>query len=84
MHRSTLSCPRHYMELSGELHAPTALPSGKEPPAAHCIGGWVDPRARIDDTEKWKFLTLSGQRIKLFHLIYLLFHNYIDNNRKIK
>jgi hypothetical protein len=24
--------PRHYTEVSGELHAPAALPSGKEPP----------------------------------------------------
>jgi hypothetical protein len=24
--------PRHYMEVSGELYAPAAIPSGKEPP----------------------------------------------------
>jgi hypothetical protein len=23
--------PRHYMEVSGQLHAPAALPPGKEP-----------------------------------------------------
>jgi hypothetical protein len=26
----------------------------------HWIGGWVDPRAGLDDMEKRKFLTLPG------------------------
>jgi hypothetical protein len=26
----------------------------------HCIGGWVDPRAGLDDVEKRIFLTLPG------------------------
>jgi hypothetical protein len=26
----------------------------------HWIGGWVDPRAGLDDVEKRKFLTLPG------------------------
>jgi hypothetical protein len=26
----------------------------------HCIGGWVDPRAGLDNMEKKKFLTLPG------------------------
>jgi hypothetical protein len=29
-------------------------------PGTHCIGGWVDPRASLDDMEKWKFLPLPG------------------------
>jgi hypothetical protein len=36
---------------------PAALPAGRDPPAGHCIGAWLDPRAWLDDTEKWKFLT---------------------------
>jgi hypothetical protein len=28
--------------------------------ATHWIGGWVDPRADLDDVEKRKFLTLLG------------------------
>jgi hypothetical protein len=44
--------------MSGQLHAPAALPPGKEPPPrTHWIGGWVDPRAGLDDVEKRKFLT---------------------------
>jgi hypothetical protein len=41
--------------VSGQLHAPAALPPGKRP-GTHFIGGWVDPRAGLDDMEKWKFL----------------------------
>jgi hypothetical protein len=26
--------------------------------------GWVDPRAVLDDTEKWKFLTLTGLQLR--------------------
>jgi hypothetical protein len=29
-------------------------------PGTHWIGGWVDPRAGLDDIEKRKFLTLLG------------------------
>jgi hypothetical protein len=32
MYRSAFSWPRHKLELSGQLHAPAALPPGKEPP----------------------------------------------------
>jgi hypothetical protein len=32
MYRSTFSWPRHWLEVSGQLHAPAALPPGKEPP----------------------------------------------------
>jgi hypothetical protein len=28
---SRILSPRHYMEVSGQLHAPAALPPGKEP-----------------------------------------------------
>jgi hypothetical protein len=45
--------------VSGQLHAPAALPPGKRP-GTHFIGGWVDPRAGLDDMEKWKFFNLPG------------------------
>jgi hypothetical protein len=47
-----------------QLHAPAALPTGKEPPGTLWIGGWVDPRAGLDDMEKWKFLTLLGLELQ--------------------
>jgi hypothetical protein len=35
-------------------------PRKKEPPCTHWTGGWVGPRAGLDDVEKGKFLTLPG------------------------
>jgi hypothetical protein len=32
----------------------------------HWIGGWVDPRAGLDDVKKWNFLTLPW--LELRHL----------------
>jgi hypothetical protein len=46
------------LEVSGQLHAPASLPTGKAPPGTHWLWGWVDPRAGLDDLEKRKFLTL--------------------------
>jgi hypothetical protein len=33
------------MVVGGQRHAPAALPRGR--PSAHCIGGWVGPRAGL-------------------------------------
>jgi hypothetical protein len=33
-------------------------------PGIHLIGGWVDPRAGLDDLEKRKFLTLEGLELR--------------------
>jgi hypothetical protein len=32
----------------------------KRAPSTHYIGGWEDPRAGLDDMQKWKFFTLPG------------------------
>ena len=42
------------MRVSGQLHAPAALPPGKRP-GTHCIGGWVGPRAGLDGCGETKF-----------------------------
>jgi hypothetical protein len=42
------------MEVSGQLHAPDALPPEKEPPGTHWIGDWVGPRAGLDVVSKRK------------------------------
>jgi hypothetical protein len=31
----------------------------------HCIGGWVDPRAGLDDVKKRKVLILPGLELRL-------------------
>jgi hypothetical protein len=45
------------MEESSQLHAPAALPAGKETP----IGGWVGPRAGVDAVKK-KTLAPAGDQ----------------------
>jgi hypothetical protein len=42
--------------VSGQLHAPAALPPEERASGTHCIRGWVDRRAGLGDMEKWKFL----------------------------
>jgi hypothetical protein len=42
------------MEVSGQLHAPAALPPGKEPPVPFGIGGWVGPRTVLNAVVKRK------------------------------
>jgi hypothetical protein len=39
---------------------PGRFTPGERTPGTHWIGGWVDPRAGLDDMEKRKFLTLPG------------------------
>jgi hypothetical protein len=38
---------------------------GEKVPGTHWIGGWVGPRAGLDDVEKRKFLTLPGLELRL-------------------
>jgi hypothetical protein len=42
------------MEVSGQLHAPAALPPGERVSGTHWIGGWVGPRAVLDAVVKRK------------------------------
>jgi hypothetical protein len=69
---------------------PRPLYPRERAPSTHCIGGWVDPRGGLDDTEKWKFLTLPGLELrplgrpsdfKLWN--YILLINVIICSRKI-
>jgi hypothetical protein len=66
MYRSMFSWPRHWLEVSSQLHAPAALPQEKDPPPpdTHWIGSWVDPRTGLDDVEERKFLTLPGLELR--------------------
>jgi hypothetical protein len=34
---------------------PRPLYPRERAPGTHCIGGWVDPRAGLDNMEKWKY-----------------------------
>jgi hypothetical protein len=39
---------------------------GERAPGTHWIGGWVGPRAGLDDLEKRQFLTLPGLELQPF------------------
>jgi hypothetical protein len=41
---------------------PLPLYPWQRSPGTHYIGGWVDPRAGLDDMEKWKFFYPTGTR----------------------
>jgi hypothetical protein len=47
-----------------QLHAPAALPPGERAPGTNWIGGWVGPRAGLDNMEERKFLTLQGLELQ--------------------
>jgi hypothetical protein len=64
MYRHTFSCPRRYLEVSGQLHATADLPPGKE---LRCP---LD--RRFSGTQSWSglrgeeiFLTLPGLELQL-------------------
>jgi hypothetical protein len=43
---------------------PGRFTPGERAPRTHWIGGWVNPRAGLDDVEKRKFLTLPGLELR--------------------
>jgi hypothetical protein len=53
--------------VGGECSAsrPCRFIPGKRAPGTHWVGGWVGPRAALDDVEKGKFLTLPGLELRL-------------------
>jgi hypothetical protein len=52
--------------VGGEWSAsrPGRFTTRERAPATHWIGGWVDPRAGLDDVEKWKFLPPPGLELR--------------------
>jgi hypothetical protein len=53
--------------VNGQLHAPAALPPEKVLVVRirQKVVWTPDPRAGLDDVEKWKFLTLPGLKLRL-------------------
>jgi hypothetical protein len=52
--------------VSGQLDALTTFTSGERAPGTHWKGGWVGPRARLNDMEEKKFLTLLELELPFF------------------
>jgi hypothetical protein len=67
MYRSTFawSHAEEEFEVSCQLHAPAALPPGERSAGTNSSGGWVDPRAGLDDVEI--LLTLPGNELRPLH-----------------
>jgi hypothetical protein len=60
----------HFLGLSTSWRwvvsfTPLPLYPRERAPGTHFIGGWVHPRASLDDMEKWKFFTLPGLELPL-------------------
>jgi len=53
------------MEVSGEIHAPVALPPRVTGPCTHWTGGWVGPRAGLEAVTKTKIPSLPSPVIEL-------------------
>jgi hypothetical protein len=51
------------MEVSGEFHAPAALPPGERAPDTRWIGDWVDPRTGLADNGEVKIIDSIGTRV---------------------
>jgi hypothetical protein len=66
------------MEVSGQLHAPAALPPRKEPPppGTDWKGGWVGPRAVLDAVVKRKIPTPC--RESNLRTQWVSIHNYTE------
>jgi hypothetical protein len=47
-------------------------------PGTNFIGGWVDPRAGLDDMEKWKFFILPGLEIPPLLVVQPIASRYTD------
>jgi hypothetical protein len=55
---------QQYIEVSGQLHVPAALPLGNSPPPVPIgIGGWMDPRVNPDAAEGRKMFPFRESNV---------------------
>jgi hypothetical protein len=52
--------------VSDQLHAPEALPPREIAVGTHGLGGWMDPKAGLDDVKKRIVLPVQGIETRLF------------------
>jgi hypothetical protein len=64
MYSSTFSRPAAVVGGEWSASHPDSFTPGERAPGTHWIGGWVDPRAGLDDVEKSKFLTQPGLELR--------------------
>jgi hypothetical protein len=96
MYRSTFSWPLTSALVGGEWSnsRPGRFTPGERTIGTHWIGGWMGPRARLDDMENRKFLILPeprtpiprivqpvATRLSRLHVMYLGSHYYASVHR---
>jgi hypothetical protein len=72
-YRSTIL--EHYMEASGQLHAPAHLTLGKKVSGTQWTVGWVGPRAGLDAMSK-RNLTPARNRTPSIHTVACRYTNW--------
>jgi hypothetical protein len=55
---------QHPKQAEWSASRPFYFTPGERSPGIHWIGGWVNPRAGLDDMDKIKFLTLEGLELR--------------------
>jgi hypothetical protein len=65
------------MEVSGQLHAPTALLLRERAPATQRIGGWVGSRAILDAVVKRKILSPHRESNPRTPIVQPIAHRYV-------
>jgi hypothetical protein len=64
MYRSTFSFTSALVGVEFSASRPDRFTPGERAPGTYWIGGWVGPRAGLDDMEKWKLLPLPGLELR--------------------
>jgi hypothetical protein len=64
MYRTTFFLTSALGEVEWSDSRPGRFTRGERTSGAHWIGGWVDPRAGLDEVEKRKLLTLPGRELR--------------------
>jgi hypothetical protein len=65
------------MEVSGQLHAPAALPPGKSP-GTHWIAGWMGPRAVLNAVVKRKIPSSHRESNRRTPIVHPVAQRYTD------
>jgi hypothetical protein len=64
MHRATFFLISALVGVEWSVSRPGRVTPGEGSPGTHRIGGWVGPRAGLDEVEKRKFFTLPGFELR--------------------
>jgi hypothetical protein len=66
------------MVVSGQLHAPAALPPMEIDPGTYWIGGWMGPRAVLDAVVKRKIPSPHRESNRRTLIVQPVTHRYTD------